>query len=208
MSSVPPPASSLPASPVFSAISKPVRAPAELLPPSTRLLGMHEAVHHFQGARSTPGPRRGWTDRLVEMPFCRVFNRDQKKKSAWTFQDTKHCLCWFQSWVTSRGPSVRETIVEQQQRVKIGAGQERKPNQSRPMSHQRNPGHLTKATPTPSHQSTGCHPQVCKPLFLLPMSLHERISGCSTNSNDQYSSRCWSRNGSPIFLFTLMLCQW
>lgn len=41
---------------------------------------MHEAVHHFPGARSTPGPRRGWTGRLVEMPFCRVFNRDQKKK--------------------------------------------------------------------------------------------------------------------------------
>lgn len=136
-----------------------------------------------------------------------IGTKRKKKKSAWTFQDTKHCLCWFQSWVTSRGPSVRKTIVEQQQRVKIGAGQERKPNQSRPVSHQRNPGHLT-STPTPSHQSTGCHPQVCKPLFLLPMRLHERISGCSTNSNNQYSSRCWPRNGSPIFLFALMLCQW
>lgn len=82
----------------------------------------------------------------------------RKKKSAWTFQDTKHCLCWFQSWVTSRGPSVRETIVEQQQRVKIGAGQERKPNQSRPVSHRRNPGHLTSLTwekkSNPHHKSS------------------------------------------------------
>ena len=36
----------------------------------------------------------------------------------------------FQPLVKSRGPRVRETIVEHQQRARIGAGQARGPNQS------------------------------------------------------------------------------
>lgn len=40
------------------------------------------------------------------------------RKSARTIQGAKHFLCVFQSWVKSRRPSVRATIVEQQQRAR------------------------------------------------------------------------------------------
>jgi hypothetical protein len=71
------------------------------------------------------------------MPFYRIFNRDREKKICLYFPGYKALSVLVSVLGDIQGPSVRETIVEQQQRVKIGAGQERKPNQT--VSHRRDP---------------------------------------------------------------------
>lgn len=68
--------------------------------------------------------------------------------------------------------------------------QERRPNQSGPVSHQLGPGYLSSLNwekqskclpPSSSHQSPSCHPPVCRPLFLPLLSFYERAWTCSTN---------------------------
>lgn len=77
------------------------------------------------------------------MPFYRIFNWDEKEICLY-FPGYKALSVLVSVLGGIQGPSVRETIVEQQQRVKIGAGQEGKPNQT--VSHRRDPEHLPSLT--------------------------------------------------------------